>query len=415
MDDDVPYYGEPVRTARQPAPQPVYYQAPPPKKRGWGGKILALLLVLILLFVLFYTPLFANLMNNVGPYVSYPEEAEFTVQRTVTLNGRGSYEVDYPEPFNMTNAQDVLSISFEGPPPVRAERYGVLWDSWSGTTVGSRETIVMRFSLHTYTLQWHMDNSGSVYMIPDELRDRYTGDEWSLADDPAVDDADRDNDGVPDVMIQPSAPAISSLAHNLTDDKPDVYSKAKAIYDYMHENFKYSTPEQMDYVQNKYGGLPKHSLATLRDGWGDCDEQSMLYISLLRAVGIPARLEMGMLYDPNNGVWGGHAWMQLYIPDSDGQGSWYNVDIVNSEFLLRDCNRITTWVDDGDGAHLSDYYHVFRGAGVSFSESLTSISYTSYGEVKVSTGTPPDLSMPGFGALVFISAASIAFILRKKR
>jgi transglutaminase-like putative cysteine protease len=244
---------------------------------------------------------------------------------------------------------------------------------------------------------------------------QYTGDEWNLASDPAVETSDRDGDGQDDVMIEPSAPQIESLAHQIADPQPDVYSKAKALYEYMHDNFRYSTPEEMDYVQAHYGGLPKHSLATLRDGWGDCDEQSMLYISLLRAVGIPARLEMGMLYDQQHNTWGGHAWMQVYIPAGEGS-SWYNVDVVNSEFLLRDCNRLTTWVDDGNGEHLSDYYHVFRGTSHFDSEDLLSVSYQPYGEVKVTVGSPEDaFDLPGFTMVSVLFASSIAIFMKKRR
>ena len=358
------------------------------------------------------------LMNNVGPYKAYPEEADFVLQRTVSLSGSGTYKVDFAEPENITNAQHVSSISFE-PYPLREARYGAKWDVWDGSlnAANHRQTITIRYALHTYTLEWKMDSSAPVSSIPSEITNQYLGDEWRLnPDDTPLETSDRDEDGQTDVMIQPSSPVISNLAHQLADDKPDVYSKAKVIYDYMHENFKYSTSQQMNYVQQKYGGLPKHALATLRDGWGDCDDQSMLYMSLLRAVGLPARLEMGMLYDQQNNEWGGHAWAQIYIPQEDGTGGWYNVDIVNSEFLFRDCNRMTTWVDDGDGEHLSDYYHVCSSStSVSFEESDTSISYTPHGEVRVGVGEPSDFQMPGFEWVLVPVALSIAFILKRKK
>ena len=421
MDDSTPYYGAPVgnqsgNSTYQPQRPRV---SPPPKKRGVGRRLLGLLIVIISIFILYQSALMPMLMNNMTPYRIYPQEATFTMQRTITLTGSGTYNVDFPEPMNISNAQEVQSIKF-GPYPDRQERYGVKWDVWKGSFgisgLDDRKILIIHYTLHTYTLVWDMDTSGSPSMIPSDIRNTYTGDEWELlANDTSLDTADRDGDGRPDVMMQPSAPEISSLAHNLTDDKPDVYSKAKAIYDYMHANFRYSTDSEMEYVQQQYGGLPKHALATLRDGWGDCDEQSMLFISLLRAVDIPARIEMGMLYDQSMDTWGGHAWAQLYIPDQQGGGGWYNVDIVNSEFLMRDCNRMTTWVDDGNGRHLSDYYHIYRGSGsIEFEERDTSVSYSSSGEVHVHVD-PANNSIPGFGALSVPSALAITLILRKKR
>ncbi len=418
MVDDGPYYGAPPRNAGNFQRHTVRTSEKPPKRRGGVlRRIIGLILVLLALYILFTSPLLPLIMNNVGPYRVYPEEATFTIQRTITLSGSGAYTVDFAEPNNISNAQEVKKVVFD-PYPERSERYGRLWDVWNGDlgALNRRDTITIQYTLHTYTLVWNMEGSGSVYSIPQDIRDQYTSDEWTLipADTP-LGTSDRDGDGQPDVMMEPSAPAISELAHQLTDDKPEVYAKAKAIYDYMHKNFKYSTPAQMQQVQEEYGGLPKHSLATLRDGWGDCDDQSMLYISLLRAVGVPARIEMGMLYDQQNDEWGGHAWAQVYIAQQDGTGGWYNVDIVNSQFLFRDCNRMSTWIDDGNAEHLDDYYHIFRGAGtVNFDESDTSISYTSSGQIKVSSDMSTD-SLPGFEAVLVPIAVSVALFLRKKK
>ena len=217
-------------------------------------------------------------------------------------------------------------------------------------------------------------------------------------------------------MINPSAPEIRSLAHSLADDKPDVYSKAKAIFDYMVKNFNYSTPEQMNWVKQKYGGLPKHAIVTLKDKWGDCDEQSMLYISLLRALGIPARMEMGALYDYQTNEWGGHAWVEVYIPSGNGEGYWYNVDVVNDEFLIRDANRLTTWIDDGNGEHLDDFYHSAEYTGnLKITDEYLPISYEPTGEIGVKVGSDDQSSMPGFESAIFITAISAAIIWRRTR
>ncbi len=407
--DDVPYFG---------APPEEHHYAPPPRpshRRGILRSIAITILVLFLVFILLFTPLLSVVLNNAGPYRAFPSKATFTIERDISISGIGSYTLDMPPPFDIDPAQKVIDKSYS-PQPASGTRYGVEWNVWKGSLTPSHrsESIRMTYTISTETLVWKMDSSGDTSQIPQQIRDDFLGDEWVLkANDTSLDTTDRDGDGQPDVMVQPAAPEISSLAHRIADKEPDVYSKAKAIYNYMIDNFRYSTAQEISYDNQKYGGLPKHALATLRDGWGDCDEQSMLYISLLRAVGIPARLELGALYDKSTDTWGGHAWAMVYIPPENGSAGpyWYNVDVVNSEFLVRDCNRMTTYIDDGNGAHLDDYYHIFISASdISFHDSLISVSYTSSGEVRV---TSP-LTTPGFEIVSFIGAASFIVLMRRR-
>ena len=431
MEDDVPYFGAPpdetytVRRESAPPRRAVPQRAPyRPPKSGRGRSVLRGIVYSILITLLVYTllsPAVLNMITNNFPGYErvFPESAEFTVERIVTiraLSGSADYTLDFPQTRDITNAQQIISMNMNPEPTQTITKYGYPWNIWDGT-VGSfdnEDRITIRMTIRTETLVWNMKDSGTVLDIPQTLVDQYTGDEWRLkASDTVLDTDDRDGDGLQDIMIDPTAPQISNLAHQIADDKPDVYSKAKAIYDYMVRHFNYSTPQQMNYVQQAYGGLPKHALATLRDRWGDCDEQSMLYISFLRALGIPARMEMGFLYDESKDEWGGHAWAQIYIPSKNGTGYWYNVDIVNDEFLIRDANRFTTWVDDGNGAHLDDYYHPLRYTGlVDYSDRVVDLNYSSTGEIRVKTD---ENSTPGFETALFVLSTSVLIIWKRRK
>jgi hypothetical protein len=57
----------------------------------------------------------------------------------------------------------------------------------------------------------------------------------------------------------------------------------------------------------------KGALAALRDGTGDCDELSSLFIALCRANDIPART----VRVP------GHCYPEFYLLDAQGKGRWY--------------------------------------------------------------------------------------------
>ena len=75
----------------------------------------------------------------------------------------------------------------------------------------------------------------------------------------------------------------------------------EAIYDWVRDNVEY-----------KNGPL-KGALAALRDGNGDCEELTSLFIALCRASDVPART-----------VWvQGHCYPEFYLVDGKGKGHWF--------------------------------------------------------------------------------------------
>ena len=75
------------------------------------------------------------------------------------------------------------------------------------------------------------------------------------------------------------------------------------------------------------------ALETFRSRRGDCTEHAALLAAALRIAGVPARVEVGLVFAPDYGGWVGHAWNQAY----DGQ-RWIHLDsaypgIVRSRYL----------------------------------------------------------------------------------
>jgi transglutaminase-like putative cysteine protease len=71
----------------------------------------------------------------------------------------------------------------------------------------------------------------------------------------------------------------------------------------------------------------------LRTKVGDCNEHTALYVAMARAVGIPARIAVGLAYV--HGVQGAfyyHAWAEVYLEEKDGRGLWLPVDPTFNEF-----------------------------------------------------------------------------------
>jgi hypothetical protein len=107
----------------------------------------------------------------------------------------------------------------------------------------------------------------------------------------------------PSPYIESRHAKIRSLAREIIAQKEDetAWTKVEAIYDYVRENVEY-----------KEGSL-KGALQALKDGEGDCEELTSLFIALCRAAGIPART-----------VWiPGHCYPEFYLVDREGQGHWF--------------------------------------------------------------------------------------------
>ena len=72
------------------------------------------------------------------------------------------------------------------------------------------------------------------------------------------------------------------------------------------------------------------ALEVLRTRVGDCNEHTALYVAMARALGVPARIAVGLVY-----VRGGfyyHAWPEVYLQEGRGRGLWMPVDPTLNQF-----------------------------------------------------------------------------------
>jgi hypothetical protein len=68
----------------------------------------------------------------------------------------------------------------------------------------------------------------------------------------------------------------------------------------------------------------------LRTKVGDCNEHTALYVAMARALGLPARIAVGMVYI--HGAFYYHAWPEVYIDEGRGRGPWLPVDPTLNQF-----------------------------------------------------------------------------------
>jgi transglutaminase-like putative cysteine protease len=102
----------------------------------------------------------------------------------------------------------------------------------------------------------------------------------------------------PSPKIESTNARIRELAKKIGGEKNRAWDRVEAIYDWVREHVKY---------QN---GPLKGALAALKDGTGDCEELTSLFIAMCRAANIPART-----------VWvPGHCYPEFYLIDKKGDG-----------------------------------------------------------------------------------------------
>jgi transglutaminase-like putative cysteine protease len=76
-------------------------------------------------------------------------------------------------------------------------------------------------------------------------------------------------------------------------------------------------------------GLPS-AREVLRTKVGDCNEHTALYVAMARALGLPARIAVGLAY--TKGAFYYHAWPEVYIDEGGARGRWLPADPTFNEF-----------------------------------------------------------------------------------
>lgn len=113
----------------------------------------------------------------------------------------------------------------------------------------------------------------------------------------------------PSPLIESNDPEIQALAERITKEHQDAWDQVEALYDWVREHVRYVKDSPL-----------KGARAALKDGDGDCDELTALFIALCRASGIPART----VRVP------GHVWAEFYLEDSSGQGRWFPCEVAGA-------------------------------------------------------------------------------------
>jgi hypothetical protein len=139
----------------------------------------------------------------------------------------------------------------------------------------------------------------------------------SLTPGPADPDAARYL--APEPFIESDAPEIRAEARKAVGDATDRRVQAERLTRYVNGLLD----------KKPTIGLPS-ALEVLRTKVGDCNEHTALYVAMARALGIPARIAVGLAYV--RGAFYYHAWPEVYLEERDGRGLWLPVDPTFNEF-----------------------------------------------------------------------------------
>ncbi|MHC5068228.1 MAG: transglutaminase-like domain-containing protein, partial [Planctomycetota bacterium] len=108
-------------------------------------------------------------------------------------------------------------------------------------------------------------------------------------------------------------------------DDPELRSwVAEQLYDVPRGQWPTTlTRAVRSYLTGDLGRGEASALEAFRSRRGDCTEHANLLVAALRIAGIPARVEVGVVYVGQLGGWGGHAWTAAYDREA---GRWQHLD-----------------------------------------------------------------------------------------
>lgn len=139
---------------------------------------------------------------------------------------------------------------------------------------------------------------------------------------------------------------LDSLASVIVGDEQNPFEQSELVYDYIIHNFPWAGARE-------YSTIPSLPLYVVNEGHGDCGQVALLYISLMRTLGVPARWESGWMLHPGEKNY--HDWAEVFF---EGVG-WVPVDVSFGRYATSDDPAIRNFYSTG-----IDSYRLAANTGV---------------------------------------------------
>jgi transglutaminase-like putative cysteine protease len=182
-------------------------------------------------------------------------------------------------------------------------------------------------------------------------------------------------------FIDPDNPTIKSLATSLAAQANSNNSLvvAKKLFMWLKQNTDYQTHPLDSTIQP--------ASTTFQKQTGDCDDLSFLYISLCRAVNIPARFVRGVIVEEQNGVVTAvaHAWTEVFVGEAVNGAGWIpvecagtadDVDVeIHQNFGVEDAGHLRLFIDDGTNESITMILYPLSWVTYSPQRTITPLSF----------------------------------------
>lgn len=127
---------------------------------------------------------------------------------------------------------------------------------------------------------------------------------------------------------------LDSLAKVIVGDETNPYKQSERVYDYIIQHYPWAGARE-------YSTIPCIPQYVVDERHGDCGQVALLYISLMRTLGVPARWESGWMLHP--GEKNLHDWAEVYF---EGVG-WVPVDVSFGRYTSSDSADIQKFYSTG--------------------------------------------------------------------
>jgi len=131
---------------------------------------------------------------------------------------------------------------------------------------------------------------------------------------------------------------LDTLAQAIAGDETNPFLLSEKVYDYIVHNYPWAGAREYSTIQC----IPEYVIDSKH---GDCGQVALLYISLMRTLGIPARWESGWMLHP--GEKNLHDWAEVYF---EGVG-WVPVDPSFGRYTSSDNPEIQNFYSHGIDSH----------------------------------------------------------------
>ncbi|MDO8642761.1 MAG: transglutaminase domain-containing protein [Candidatus Woesearchaeota archaeon] len=277
--------------------------------------------------------------------------------------------------------------------PIQTEHQRILSSGHSPLpkTIDEQEP-AMRFSWNkpSGTLPIHIKNRVQVESTPKKIREKIS---FPLA-------------GLPDDIQKFTQPAaiidsnadIVRLASTLAQGQDDTLVVVDNIAVWVTANIKYN-------LSSAAADATEKASTVLRTREGVCDELTALFISMLRALGIPARFVAGIAYSnsPELNGWGPHGWTEVYFPNY----GWVPYDVTYGQYGFVDASHIVTRYSADSEKIKSKFTWKGRDTTVTVRDFSTKATVQEYGPLRephIALTAEPFKGSVGFGSYNLVIA-----------